>query len=622
MNKMLVWFILLLYLLTKILPKNKQIYYLFFPYVGLVMSTFSFFLLRQFNDEVLDWSVYFFPLLGKNLFNSLLSFLVALFLFSMVQLVLSLHKKGYLERRKKLAKKQIGGVIFSSVIVFIGSLLVSSSIWAVRSFGNMTFDQMVYTMSQPLGDSDPGQMINFFIHPFINAMMLTLSVTSVFLLFSLYHLSFKKQKRSLYLPVVIVSSLLLLIVSASISIREIGYADIKAYYFEETELYERYYVDPREVSLTFPEKKRNLIYIFLESMETSYASKAVGGGGNQNLIPNLTDLALNEGIQFSHQESLGGYYQVPGANQTASAMVAHTSGLPLRASGGDLDANAYGQDGSTFFPGAYSLGEILETEGYNQMLFIGSSQHFAGRGKYFTQHGNYEIRDVYWAREQGLIPENYWEWWGYEDRKLFDFAKDSLNELAAKDEPFNFTMLTTDTHFEDGYLTEETPDLFGNQYSNVIYDNDRQIMAFLDWIKRQPFYENTTVVLVGDHLTMDSDFFEKDDPNIQRTVYNAFLNTEVAASRPSNRQATGLDLFPTTLAALNVSIKGERLGLGTNLFSSTETLAERIGMDNLYTELTKRSTFYTEQLMQGTDDEIIKKREEQELLEQQESQEK
>lgn len=621
-KKMLVWFILFLYLLTKILPRSKKVYYLLFPYLGVVMSTFSLFLLRQFNDEVLTVSVYLFPFLKGNVLNSLLSFLVALYLFSVIQFVLSLHKKGYLKRRKKLNRKQIGLVVFSSVIVFVGSLLVASSLWAVRSFGNMTFDQMVYTMSQPLGDSDPGQVINFFVNPFLNAMALTLSITSLFLVFSLYHISFKKQKKSFFLPAVITSSILILIASASISIREIGYADIKAYYFEETELYERYYVDPREVALTFPEKKRNLIYIFLESMETSYASQEFGGIKEKNLIPNLTNLALNEGIQFSHQTGLGGYYQVPGANQTASAMVAQTSGLPLRASGGDLDANAYGQDGSVFFPGAYSLGEILETEGYNQMLFIGSSQHFAGRGKYFSQHGNYDIRDVYWAREQGLIPEDYWEWWGYEDRKLFDFAKDSLNELAAKNEPFNFTMLTTDTHFEDGYPTEETPNLFGDQYSNVIYDNDRQITAFLDWIKAQPFYENTTVVLVGDHLTMDSDFFGNDDPNYQRTVYNAFLNTEMTASNRSNRQATGLDLFPTTLAALNVAIDGERLGLGTNLFSSTKTIAERIGMDTFYTELTKHSPFYAERLMQGTDEEISKKREEQKLLEQQESKEK
>ncbi|MBM7710325.1 phosphoglycerol transferase [Enterococcus lemanii] len=400
-------------------------------------------------------------------------------------------------------------------------------------------------------------------------------------------------------------SILILIGGISLSIKTIGYADIKAYYFEETKLYENEYVDPREVDLVFPEKKRNLIYIFLESMENSYASQDFGGVKANHLIPNLTELALNEGIQFSNTNQLGGMYQIPGANQTASAMVAQTAGLPLRASGGDLDVNTYGKKGTNFFPGAYSLGEILADEGYNQMLFIGSWAGFAGRDKYFKQHGHYEVRDVYWARDQGLIPKDYWEWWGYEDRKLFDFAKDSLTELANQAEPFNFTMLTTDTHFEDGYATEETPNRFNDQYSNVIYDSDRQVKAFLEWIKSQPFYEETTVVIVGDHLTMDRDFFDADDPNYQRTIYNVFLNSPIQPVQSKNRILTSLDLFPTTLAALGVEVKGERLALGVNLFSSEPTLAEKIGFDNLYQALMQRSDFYDQNLMQGTDEALM-----------------
>ena len=37
------------------------------------------------------------------------------------------------------------------------------------------------------------------------------------------------------------------------------------------------YVDPDRVNITFPEQKRNLIYLYLESMESTYADKASGG---------------------------------------------------------------------------------------------------------------------------------------------------------------------------------------------------------------------------------------------------------------------------------------------------------------------------------------------------------
>ena len=59
-----------------------------------------------------------------------------------------------------------------------------------------------------------------------------------------------------------------------------------------------------------------------------------------------------------------------------------------------------------------------------------------------------------------------------------------------------------------------------------------------------------------------------------------------------NRVFTTMDMFPTTLAALGVSIEGDRLGLGTNLFSSKKTIPEEIGLDNFNKELKKSSDYY------------------------------
>ena len=39
-------------------------------------------------------------------------------------------------------------------------------------------------------------------------------------------------------------------------------------------------------------------------------------------------------------------------------------------------------------------------------------------------------------------------------------------------------------------------------------------------------------------------------------------------------------------------IEGDRLGLGTNLFSAEPALAEKVGMDTLNKEIRKRSIFY------------------------------
>ena len=62
-------------------------------------------------------------------------------------------------------------------------------------------------------------------------------------------------------------------------------------YTKISTLYEDEYIDPAKVEFTFPEKKRNLIYTFLESVETSDYSKNEGGALEYNCIPELYRLA-------------------------------------------------------------------------------------------------------------------------------------------------------------------------------------------------------------------------------------------------------------------------------------------------------------------------------------------
>lgn len=196
--------------------------------------------------------------------------------------------------------------------------------------------------------------------------------------------------------------------------------------------------------------------------------------------------------------------------------------------------------------------------------------------------------------EKGLIPEGYYEWWGYEDEKLFSFAKDRLTEIAAEGEPFNFTMLTADTHFEDGYpceLCDEEND-GDNQYGMVLHCSSKQVTEFVSWIQQQDFYENTTIVISGDHLTMDSDFCENIDPDYTRTVYNVIINSPIQPQQEKNRSFTTMDMFPTTLASLGATIEGDRLGLGTNLFSGEQTLAEKLTFDQFNDDLSQKSKFF------------------------------
>ena len=67
--------------------------------------------------------------------------------------------------------------------------------------------------------------------------------------------------------------------------------------------------------------------------------------------------------------------------------------------------------------------------------------------------------------------------------------------------------------------------------------------------------------------------------------------------RETGRLFTTMDFFPTTLASLGVTIEGERLGLGTNLFSDRETLAEEYGYETMFDEMSRKSVFYNREIL-------------------------
>ncbi|WP_330424716.1 LTA synthase family protein [Agathobacter rectalis] len=250
------------------------------------------------------------------------------------------------------------------------------------------------------------------------------------------------------------------------------------------------------------------MYIFLESMEMTYADESVGGAMSENYIPELTQISL-ENENFGTYGKLNGAYTTSGVTFTMGGLVAQTSGVPINENLISNDTlNSNWESDNNYVPGVWAIGDVLNGEGYNQEFLIGSDKKFAGRSSYFKGHGNYDIFDYYTAIDRRYIDDDYMVWWGYEDKKLFEYAKTEITDLANEEEPFNFTMLTVDTHFTDGYLCNLCGDEYDDQYSNVMACSSKQVAEFVEWIQEQEFYENTTIVISGDHLTMDSDYLD------------------------------------------------------------------------------------------------------------------
>ena len=473
-------------------------------------------------------------------------------------------------------------ILLAVFLPFLSMLLHEAAKWMLRTWNHLSMEELVAQLKTPIKGTNH-EVIWDFIKTCIPPAIAAISFVVILIVIV------RKTRITKWVVQVgaIASSVLLTVSSVQLVWTEL---DVGTYLREQAAssyFIEEHYADPSQIQITFPEQKRNLIYIFMESMEATYASEDVGGGFPYNAIPELSQLAM-ENVNFSNSELVGGLYPTTGATWTMGAMVGQTSGLPLK-----LNLRSENVNGDIeILPGATTIGDILQEQGYRQEILFGSEGEFAGRKQYFEQHGNYKVMDYIYAKENGWIPSDYRAWWGYEDAKLFEFAKARLQELSSSSQPFNLTMLTVDTHFEDGYLCELCEDTFDDQYSNVMACSSRQIYEFINWVKEQPFYENTTIVLVGDHLTMDSDFCENVSEDYQRGVMNVIINAPVTPINSKNRTATTLDMFPTTIAALGAAIEGDRLGMGTNLFSSTPTLAEEVGLETVNSEIRQNSTFY------------------------------
>ena len=143
---------------------------------------------------------------------------------------------------------------------------------------------------------------------------------------------------------------------------------------EFSQFYDENYIDISEVKIIPPEKKRNLIFIFMESMESSYTDIEHGGVFKENLIPNLTRLA-EENINFSETEKIGGAINLQSSSWTVSGLLSKLLAVPyyfpFSKSGSKLK--------QTFsvecLPSAVALTDILTDFGYKCIFSMGSELH-------------------------------------------------------------------------------------------------------------------------------------------------------------------------------------------------------------------------------------------------------
>ncbi len=152
--------------------------------------------------------------------------------------------------------------------------------WSLVSFGKVTPEQLVINMTAP-GGAEDSVYTSIIEGPFVY----TLAITSAFAF--IYYLPFRLIYNGRKKKTVIFNGLARRIICFVLAcamlcggiyhgfsvfqLEQLYYA-----YYKTSTIFEDEYVNAKTAEITFPEKPRNLIHIYLESLENSFLSKDLG----------------------------------------------------------------------------------------------------------------------------------------------------------------------------------------------------------------------------------------------------------------------------------------------------------------------------------------------------------
>ncbi len=448
-------------------------------------------------------------------------------------------------------------------------------VWALNTFPLKDANTVLLTLQEPFDDFAYSMVRQYLAATIPQTITITLALTTF-----LYVVLNSTKKRLVPVGIYFIASIVLAFHYIPIS----DYLHIINKEPEKNASYSKFfvenYVNPDSVKIKVPQRKRNLILIYLESLETSFADKEHGGNQDTNLIPEITELSLQNLSFGKNGKHIGGGLDAIGSTSTFPSMHSRSLGIP--------NITIYSKTPILHhYKGLY---KILHAHDYKQIFFQGNS----GLYKQFKQFAiDQKIDEIYGPDDMiqimNLDTMDLIRKQGYktvQDKETFTFAKQILDTIS---EPFTLTFFTIDTHAPNGLYDPDCIKIDDEKNEDERLKAcarcvSREINRFLDSLKRKPYYDNTSIVVFGDHLFPGSRLMKG---TTNRKWVNFFINASKFPVYGDNRLYSDIDMFPTVLSSMNFDIEGNRLGFGTDLFSDKRTLVESIGLDSLNSEIRK-----------------------------------
>ncbi|SCX75569.1 LTA synthase family protein [Alkaliphilus peptidifermentans] len=334
-----------------------------------------------------------------------------------------------------------------------------------------------------------------------------------------------------------------------------GFANvIEEVIIEETDLYEREY--------TGLIAGRNIIVIQAESLQAFVINEDING---QPITPVLNQLIKEDSFYFSQY-----YEQVGWGNTSDAEFVSHNG---LHSSLKNYSYKSY--EGKNLI----SLPNVLKEEGYSTIVFHGNEPEFWNRRTMYPYMGF----DTFISTEDLIEDEVIGM--GLSDKSLF---KQAIPYLSAIDQPFYSFFITLTSHYpflmEEDHKTLFVPEpyqdtIFGDYIHTVNY-LDRSIGELINDLKEAGLYENSVIVIYGDHhglktqdeetLALLEDFLDKELRVDEMLMVPLIIHVPDGDINEEITIAGGMiDFFPTMANLLNITIENTHQ-MGKDLLNNKE----------------------------------------------------
>ena len=326
---------------------------------------------------------------------------------------------------------------------------------------------------------------------------------------------------------------------------------------------------------TFNLNNKNLVYIYLESVERTYLDENIFPG----LMPNLRRI---ETASLSFTD----IWQIVGSNWTIGGMVSSQCGIPLFIPSGPNSMVGINR----FLPEATCMGDILSANGYELSYLGGARSAFAGKGNFYKSHGFTQV-EGFDELIGNLSDTSYRSDWGLYDDTLFDILKQRFNELSTAETPFGLFALTLDTHSPNGLVSTYCNDVKYrdglNPILNAVHCSDKMVAEVYDYITKHESFGNTLLVIASDHLAMRNTAY--DDLGKRKRRNLLLISGEGLAPKTIAKLGALIDVSPTVLNLLGADNQG--LGFGRDLLGVEETLSERFNYNGVEDFLRSKRQF-------------------------------